>query len=78
MCACHGAEFYRWRYALFLAIDANFQLKRKAVSSNDRDPSLNSGWAYFVEEDAYKKFLSERSTERQEVCILFVLFSSMI
>ncbi|KAG1818400.1 hypothetical protein EV424DRAFT_1472735 [Suillus variegatus] len=56
----------RWRYALFPAIDANFWLKHKAVSSNDRDPSLNSGWAYFVEEDAYKKFLSERSTERQE------------
>ncbi|KAG1800650.1 hypothetical protein EV424DRAFT_1474814 [Suillus variegatus] len=56
----------RWRYALFLAIDANVRLKRKAVSSDDRDPSLNSGWAYFVEEDAYKKFQSERSTERQE------------
>lgn len=62
----------RWRYALFLAIDANFRLKRKAISSDDRDPSLNSGWAYFVEEHAYKKFLSERSTERQEVRILVI------
>ncbi|KIK33966.1 hypothetical protein CY34DRAFT_98770, partial [Suillus luteus UH-Slu-Lm8-n1] len=56
----------RWRYALFLAIDANFRLKRKAISTDDRDPSLNSGWAYFVEERAYKDFLSERTTERQE------------
>ncbi|KAG1726126.1 hypothetical protein EDD22DRAFT_982820 [Suillus occidentalis] len=56
----------RWRYALFLAIDANFRLKRKAISTDDRDPSLNSGWAYFVEERAYKDFLSERITEPQE------------
>ncbi|KAG1906246.1 uncharacterized protein F5891DRAFT_1125633 [Suillus fuscotomentosus] len=56
----------RWRYVLFLAIDANFRLKRKAISSDDRNPSLNSGWAYFVEERAYKQFLSEHSTERQE------------
>ncbi|KAG1818253.1 hypothetical protein EV424DRAFT_1324062 [Suillus variegatus] len=37
----------RWKYALFIAIDANFRLKRKAVSSDNVDPSLNSGWAYF-------------------------------
>ncbi|KAG1732569.1 hypothetical protein EDB19DRAFT_2003561 [Suillus lakei] len=34
--------------------------------SDDRDLSLNSGWAYFMEEDAYNKFLSEQSTEWQE------------
>ncbi|KAG2120464.1 uncharacterized protein F5147DRAFT_766385 [Suillus discolor] len=56
----------RWHYVLFLAIDVNFQLKCKAISSDYRDPSLNSGWAYFVKEHAYKQFLSERSTEQQE------------
>ncbi|KAG1792970.1 uncharacterized protein HD556DRAFT_1432424 [Suillus plorans] len=56
----------RWQYALFLAINSNFWLKRKAISSDDRDPSLNSGWAYFMEGHAYKKFLFEQSTEWQE------------
>jgi hypothetical protein len=54
-------------YALFVAIDANFRLKRKAVSSDRVDPGLNTGWAYFVEERAYKSYLSERANERQEV-----------
>ncbi|KAG1784916.1 uncharacterized protein HD556DRAFT_1435299 [Suillus plorans] len=56
----------RWLYALFVAIDANFRLKRKAVSSDRVDPGLNTGWAYFVEERAYKSYLSERANERQE------------
>ncbi|KAG1825134.1 hypothetical protein DFJ58DRAFT_720018 [Suillus subalutaceus] len=49
-----------WLYALFVAIDANFCLKWKAVSSDQVDPGLNAGWAYFVEEHTYKSYLSER------------------
>lgn len=30
-----------WMYTLFVAIDANFQLKCKAVSSKEHDTSLN-------------------------------------
>ncbi|KAG1784380.1 uncharacterized protein HD556DRAFT_1435459 [Suillus plorans] len=56
----------RWKYALFLAIDANFRLKRKLVSSDNVDPSLNAGSCYFVEENAYKQYLSERGCEPQE------------
>ncbi|KAG1857820.1 hypothetical protein F4604DRAFT_1882980 [Suillus subluteus] len=56
----------RWKYALFLAIDANFRLKRKLVSSDNVDPSLNTGSCYFVEENAYKQYLSERGCEPQE------------
>ncbi|KAG2740851.1 hypothetical protein P692DRAFT_201842407 [Suillus brevipes Sb2] len=56
----------RWLYALFIAIDVNFRLKRKAVSSDDVDPGLNAGWAYFVEETKYKNYLSVRSGEKQE------------
>lgn len=59
--------FIRWKYALFLAIDANFRLKRKLVSSDNVDPSLNAGSCYFVEENAYKQYLSERGCEPQEV-----------
>ncbi|KAF7974583.1 hypothetical protein HWV62_11966, partial [Athelia sp. TMB] len=49
----------RWLYALFLAIDANFRLKRKDVSSDAADPSLNRGRAYFVEETRYKAHLAK-------------------
>jgi hypothetical protein len=57
----------RWLYALFLAIDANFRLKRKLVSNSARDPGLGKGWAYFVEEYDYKEFLRERIDMPQEV-----------
>jgi hypothetical protein len=50
---------YRWLYALFLGIDANFCLKRKNVSNDAVDPDLNKGCAYFVEEKEYKKYLAE-------------------
>ncbi|KAJ7707970.1 hypothetical protein B0H14DRAFT_2646717 [Mycena olivaceomarginata] len=35
-------------YALFLALDANFRLKRKDVSSEKKDPGLGNGWAFFL------------------------------
>ncbi|KAG1797160.1 hypothetical protein EV424DRAFT_1352893 [Suillus variegatus] len=56
----------RWIYALFLAIDANFWLKWKLVSSDNVDLSLNAGWSYFVEETVYKQYLSECGCELQE------------
>ncbi|KAJ7753698.1 hypothetical protein B0H14DRAFT_3512710 [Mycena olivaceomarginata] len=39
-------------YILFIAIDTCFRLKRRLVSSVLKDPSLGSGWAYMVENDA--------------------------
>ncbi|EMD32481.1 hypothetical protein CERSUDRAFT_58620 [Gelatoporia subvermispora B] len=48
----------RWLYQLFIAMDANFRLRRKAVSSDEKDPGLNHGYAYFVEEHAYKRHLA--------------------
>lgn len=50
---------FRWLYRLFIGIDANFRAKRKQVSSDTKDPGLNAGIAYFVEENAYKSFLSQ-------------------
>ncbi|KAG1851623.1 hypothetical protein DFJ58DRAFT_716681 [Suillus subalutaceus] len=49
----------RWKYALFLAIDANFQLKWKPVLSDNVDLSLNASSCYFVKETAYKQYLSD-------------------
>jgi len=56
-----------WLYALFLAIDANFCLARKNVSSDQMDPGLNRGWAYFMEEQQYKTFLTDVGKCPQEV-----------
>lgn len=49
----------RWIYSLFLAIDANFRLKRLSASDDTRDPGLHTGYTYFVEEKKYKQFLAE-------------------
>ncbi|KAG1724932.1 uncharacterized protein EDB91DRAFT_1331171 [Suillus paluster] len=56
----------QWLYGLFLAIDVNLRLKRKAVSNDNVDPSLSRGWGYFVEEDAYKGFLHDSADSIQE------------
>ncbi|KAG1781389.1 hypothetical protein EV702DRAFT_1177583 [Suillus placidus] len=56
----------QWLYATFLAIDANFRLKRRNVSSNEADPSLSTGWTYFVEETDYKFYLAQHLGEVQE------------
>ncbi|KAH9836221.1 uncharacterized protein C8Q71DRAFT_708478 [Rhodofomes roseus] len=52
-----------WLYRLFVGLDANFRLKRKKVSNSTVDPGLNKGYAYFVEETAYKAFLHEFDTK---------------
>ncbi|KAJ7213821.1 hypothetical protein B0H12DRAFT_1242227 [Mycena haematopus] len=39
-------EDKRFLYALFVGIDANFRLKRKDVSSEEKDPGLGDGWAF--------------------------------
>jgi Kyakuja-Dileera-Zisupton transposase len=49
--------FFRFLYKLFLAVDANFRLKRKDVSSDENDPGLNHGYAYVVSEREFKEFL---------------------
>jgi hypothetical protein len=51
---------------LFVAIDANFRLKRLNVSSHQRDPGLNHGYAYVVEETRFKDYLSKFDTVTQE------------
>lgn len=58
-------------HALFLALDANFRLKRKNVSSQTLDPGLNRGYAYFVEEVAYKDYLERYTTEVEPVRVMF-------
>ncbi|KAG1843213.1 hypothetical protein F4604DRAFT_1918947 [Suillus subluteus] len=56
----------RWKFALFLAIDANFRLARKNVSSDVVDPGLSRGWSYFVEDCEFKSFLNDAGMLPQE------------
>ncbi len=48
----------RWLYQLYLSLDANFRLKRRPISNDANDPTLNNGCAYIVAPDAYKVFLT--------------------
>ncbi|KAG1860956.1 hypothetical protein F4604DRAFT_1882528 [Suillus subluteus] len=56
----------RWLYGIFIAIDTNFRLAQKNVSSDKVNPGLSNGWSYFVEEKGYKTFLNEVGQQPQE------------
>jgi hypothetical protein len=49
--------FFRWVYAQFIAVDANFKLKLK--NRHIKDPELGSGWSYFVENSAYLRHVAD-------------------
>ncbi|KAF8144857.1 hypothetical protein K438DRAFT_1992419 [Mycena galopus ATCC 62051] len=56
----------RFLYALFLALDANFRMKRKDVSSEEEDPSLGDGVAFFAQVDGYMAHLDKHWELEQE------------
>ncbi|KAJ6452905.1 hypothetical protein DFH09DRAFT_1351463 [Mycena vulgaris] len=62
----NAPENKQFLYALFLAMDANFRLKRKDVSSEEADPGLGPGWAFFCEVTAYMEHLAENWDQKQE------------
>ncbi|KAJ7028079.1 hypothetical protein C8F04DRAFT_1188918 [Mycena alexandri] len=62
----NAPERKQFLYALFLAMDANFRLKRKDVSSEEADPGLHTGWAFFCEVSAYMAHLTENWDKPQE------------
>jgi hypothetical protein len=37
------------------------------VSTDQKDPGLSRGWGYFVEENEYKRYLSNNGETLQEV-----------
>ncbi|KAI0772180.1 hypothetical protein BC629DRAFT_1595397 [Irpex lacteus] len=53
----------KYIYTLFVAIDANFRLKRRARSNETRDPTLTPGWGYFVEDEAYRAYLRDMTDQ---------------
>ncbi|KAJ7025298.1 hypothetical protein C8F04DRAFT_1191646 [Mycena alexandri] len=53
-------------YALFLALDANFRMRRKKVSSEEKDPSLGDGWSFYCEIAPYYSYLAANWKQKQE------------
>ncbi|KAL1738360.1 hypothetical protein HDZ31DRAFT_11248, partial [Schizophyllum fasciatum] len=47
----------RYLYMLFIALDACFRLKRRKISSWDRDPSLADGGSYMVESAPFEEYI---------------------
>lgn len=60
----------RWLYARFDALDANFRMVRKKVSSEAADPSLSRGYAYFGEIEKYHSHLEKFSDLPVAVSVL--------
>ncbi|KAJ7093330.1 hypothetical protein B0H15DRAFT_776920 [Mycena belliarum] len=58
-------EERKFLYALFLALDANFRMQRKDVSSEAADPDLGNGIAFFGEVNAYMAHLAEHWDQPQ-------------
>ncbi|KAJ7018432.1 hypothetical protein C8F04DRAFT_1277733 [Mycena alexandri] len=56
----------RFLYALFLALDANFRMRRKKVSSEEKDPSLGDGWSFYCEIAPYYSYLAANWKQKQE------------
>ncbi|KAJ6479858.1 hypothetical protein C8R45DRAFT_906215 [Mycena sanguinolenta] len=53
-------------YGLFVALDANFRLKRKDISSEEKDPGLGNGWAFYCEVEKYMGHVKKHWNEKQE------------
>ncbi|KAJ7149782.1 hypothetical protein C8R43DRAFT_887865 [Mycena crocata] len=56
----------RYLYALFLALDANFRMRRKKVSSEEKDPSLGDGWSFYGRIAPYYEYLAANWNHKQE------------
>ncbi|KAL0565172.1 hypothetical protein V5O48_016855 [Marasmius crinis-equi] len=58
---------WRYLYQKFIAVDACFRLKRRTVSSEQKDPGLYTGLAYFVPQATYQEF-AKHAPEQDEYC----------
>ena len=43
----------------YISLDVCFRFKRYDISSEDKDPIIDNGWSYFVEDLAYKEQLKK-------------------
>ncbi|KAJ7048988.1 hypothetical protein C8F01DRAFT_1266129 [Mycena amicta] len=66
-------------YGLMLALDANFRLKNRLRANERHDPSLGSGWSYFVDDEPYKEHLRDYVAEEDvSTCIAFAALMQRI
>ncbi|THU99177.1 hypothetical protein K435DRAFT_659501, partial [Dendrothele bispora CBS 962.96] len=56
---------HKFIYNMFLAFDACFRLKRKKISSWRKDPSLQDGWSYFVENGPYLQWCKAMRDQKE-------------
>jgi hypothetical protein len=62
------AEYWSsFLYALYIALDANFRLQRRDVSSETKDPGFIRGWVFFSEVNRYMEHLEKNAGQTQEV-----------
>ena len=59
----------RYLYVLFIALDACFRLKRRKISSWERDPALADGLSYLVESAPFERYLETEGKDQNEVCV---------
>ncbi|KAJ7842389.1 hypothetical protein B0H14DRAFT_3692184 [Mycena olivaceomarginata] len=60
--------FYRFIYCVFLAVDANFRLSNRNVSTELADPILGDGFGFFCRregEDGYKSHIAKHASEQE-------------
>ncbi len=62
-----------------VAIDACFRLKRRDVSSTEKDPILGSGWGYFVEDTGFQQVLQGYGDQDEvsPTCRFYVTLSNL-
>ncbi|KAK7007802.1 hypothetical protein R3P38DRAFT_3324954 [Favolaschia claudopus] len=65
------SEEKQFIYAIYLALDANFRLKRKDVSTEEKDPGLGDGWAFVCGVKEYMDHVKEHwnMTQQRSHCV---------
>ena len=58
-------SFVRFLYALTLAMDVCFRLKRCDVSSEAQDPIMGSGWGYWVKDSPFRELLKDYADQEE-------------
>ena len=74
-CCVDGLYLFRYLYALYVSLDANFKLKRK--NREMHDVPFADGFAYFVEGAKYAEHLARHDEEIAEVSCSFRLIGNL-
>jgi hypothetical protein len=56
---------YRYLSSKFIAVDLCFRLKRRQVSSEEKDPDWNEGGAYYVEQKLFQPFAKSLPDQKE-------------